>query len=269
MADTKPGTPVVPNTPAVVIAPAWVDPISGATYVHADLEQGQREWANSEYIPPQRTHEQLGSAESWATYIKKFHGDDLGTLLTWGPCGFKAILDYHISMDDPGRCQWIAEMKFEFSNEWIQWRSMRENSPWPHKKAIERLEDLSEDITEPSPADLMNLIRNLRSTVNATAQTELLVDGTTRVGFTQEKAVKGISDVALPSEFTIAIPVLRGSDVRYKIAVKLRANVDDQAHLALRFSIPSSERILDAVYKDELKIAETVLGKGYTILRAN
>jgi hypothetical protein len=256
-----------PDT-AVIVAATYKDPQTGALYVHSDLVKAAEPWADETHIPPPKADEKFGDVESWAEYVKAFAVTDNAPFLTWSSQGLRAVLDYHEGIDSPGRLQWTAAHPFQRSPEWEHWRDVVAQSPWGHKRAVERLEDLSEDITEPVPSELMNLLRNLRTTVNANAQTELLPDGTTRVGFVQDKAVRSISDVALPPEIHIAIPILKGHDVRYKLAVRLRASVDDQAHLTLRFSIPNAERVLEAVYADQVAMAKTLLGMGYLLLRA-
>jgi hypothetical protein len=115
----------------------------------------------------------------------------------------------------------------------------------------------------------MALLGSMRATVNKSAQTELRPDGTTSVTWSDAKNIAargGTTD--LPPEFTITIPVLKGHDVRYKLAVRLRASVDDQARLALRFSIPLAERALEAVFSDRVAAAKLLLGDGFVILRA-
>lgn len=270
MSDTLPGEAANERTPAVVVDATYKDPRTGALYVHHDLDAAQPAWADEEHISPPRADEKFGDVESWAKYVTQYigPGPDLPPFLTWNSVGLRAVLDYHEHVDQAGRCQWLASMPFEKSPEWNHWRELVAQSPWAHRKAVERIEDLAEDITDPMAAELMNLLRNLRSTVNATAQTELLPDGTTRVGFTQDKAVRGVSDMALPPEFTITIPILKGHDVRYKLAVRLRASVDNDAHLTLRFSIPTAERALEAVYSDQVAAARQLLGDGFPLLRA-
>lgn len=270
MPDTLPGEAANERTPAVVVEATYKDEETGALYVHTDLVQTQQAWAEEAHIPPPKADERFGDVESWAKYVTQYIGPapDLPPFLTWNSAGLRAVLDYHEHLGQAGRCQWVASHPFQKSPEWEHWRELVAQSPLAHRKAVERIEDLAEDITDPMAAELMNLLRNLRSTVNATAQTELLPDGTTRVGFTQDKAVRGVSDMALPPEFTIAIPILKGHDVRYKLAVRLRASVDNDAHLTLRFSIPTAERALEAVYLDQITAAKALLGDGFPLLRA-
>lgn len=262
------------TAPRLAIAPSYTAP-DGSVYVHTDLHRVVDAWAVEEHIRP--THEKiaLGDVESWVAYVRRFAGggEEFAPLLTWGSRGLSATLDYH-SAGEPDRCQWVATMPFTLSPEWRAWTALANNHAIPHRAAIERLEDLAGDILEPAPADLMALLRTLRASVNATASTDLRADGTTSVSFQQDKKIVGGGSIDLPPEFTIGIRVLTGHvgedgrPVLYKLAVRLRASVDDAAHLALRFAIPGAERVLEDVYADRVEAARKQLGDGYALLRA-
>jgi hypothetical protein len=281
MATTQPvNSGCVQAAPHLVIAPSWKDPTTGALYIHADLEQAQAPWEEEDHIPPMRRTENFGDVESFVAYVKRF--GDVGAyqpLLTWCSRGLVAILDYASGetpevQSEPGRCQWQATLRFVPSVQWQAWTSLANGQPVSQKQAVEKLEDLAEDIKEPAPADLMGLLRSLRASVNAKADAELRPDGTTSIAFTRDTAVKsGTSLVDLPSAISIAIPVLKGhvaegKPVVYRVQVRVRVSVDDSAHLALRFSIPNAERILEATYEDRVSAAKALLGDQYQLLRA-
>jgi uncharacterized protein YfdQ (DUF2303 family) len=183
-----------------------------------------------------------------------------------------AVLDYHQNdglEGAPGRLQWTAHHPFTPSPEWKAWMSLCTGHAVAQREAIERLEDMATDITDPVPAELMNLLRSLRTSVNKSAETELRPDGSTSVRFADDKNVAARGGTAdLPSEFSISIPLLKGLPQRYGLKVRLRATVTDQARLALRFSIPLAEQALEMVYADRVASAKALLGDGFSVLRA-
>lgn len=274
MSETLP-TSERPTAPAVVVAPTYKDPITGALYVHSDLQMCQGPWEEETHVGPIRCTERFGDVESWVAYVRRFCvPDEHQPLLTWNRCGLRAVLDYHAGEDAPGRCQWTAEYPFETSIQWRAWMGLASGQAVGQKAAVERLEELAEDIVEPPAADLAQLLRTLRATVKATADAELRPDGTTAVAFSQDARVKSADSVELPSSFTIAIPVLRGHvdqegrPVLYRLQVRVRASVDESAKLTLRFTIPTAERVLEAVYEDRVNAARELLGESYSLLRA-
>jgi uncharacterized protein YfdQ (DUF2303 family) len=248
-------------------------------YVHKDLVQVVDPFLVEQHIGPIKRTERFGDVESWVSYVQAYSPHDAeveadGLLLTWSEAGLAAVLDYH-SVDEPGRCQWQAIHPFERSVQWRAWLALADGKPKPHRQALEALEDLAPDIVQPDAATLAGILRQLRASSAASADTELRPDGTTRVSFTRNTSVKsGAGELDLPAEFQIAIPILKGhsdekgAPVLYRLGVRLRVGVDDSAHLALRFSIPSAERALEDVFRDRVEHARTLLGDGYALLRA-
>ena len=256
----------------IILAPSVQDPESGALWIHRDYMNVIEPYAAEQHVGPIKAEESFGDVESWVSYVQEYAADMGGRFLTWNAQALRAVMDY-TDGNEAGRNQWIARCPFTRSAEWEAWTRTATGQGIPHKKAIEFFEDHAEDITEPSPAELTNLLRLLRSNVTANATTELRPDGTTFVGFNQDKSVKAGS-VDLPPEFQIAIPVLRGhvdadgKAVRYALTVRLRASVGDDAHLALRLSIPAAERVLEEVFAERVQSAKELLGDEFKILRA-
>jgi len=244
----------------------------GALYVHKDLVKVREPWAEAEHIGPIDEAERFGDVESWAGYLGRF---GKRPLVTWNAEGLHAVLDYHSDDGSPNRCDWWADYPFVPSLEWEAWMQLASGAAVGHRKAVEFLEDHSPDILEPIATDLMGLLRSLRANVTANAQTELRPDGTTNVSFAENKTVSGgAGHVALPSEITIGIPVLKGhideagAAVNYRLTVRLRASVDDGAHLSLRFSIPLAERVLEDVYAERIAKARELVSPDIAIWRA-
>ncbi len=266
------------TAPSIVVAPMYQDPITRALYVHQDLVRVQEPWAEEAHVSPMNVTERFGDVESFVDYVKRFGGDDISApkpFLTWNARGLEATLDYATPGGVPGRCRWDAVHPFVTTRQWNAWMTLAGGRPVGQRQTIETLEDLGADILEPTPTELANLLRTLRAAVSAKADTELRPDGTTNVSFVQDKTVKsGTGDVALPPSFTIGIPVLKGHvddegrPVVYKLQVRLRVSVDDQARLAFRFSIPDAERVLEDVYADRVKLAKELLGPEFSLLRA-
>jgi hypothetical protein len=266
-----------PTAPAVIIAPYYKDPQTGALYVHGDLKAAADPWAAEDHIGPARVDERFGDVESWANYVLRFGGvAPYLPFLTWNARGFRAVLDYHTS-EGPNRAQWVAAHPFEWSREWRKWTQLASGAALAQRALVENIEDLGEDIVEPGAADLAQLLRSLRATVNASASAEIRADGSTSVSYQQDKAVKsGTSNVGveLPPTFVIAIPVLKGHmngegrPVRYKLTVRVRASVDDNAHLSFRLSIPNADAVVESVYADRVQTAAGLLPDEFEILRA-
>ncbi len=257
----------------ITVAATWKDPQTKALYVHSDLVRVQNAYAEEAHVAPMSAKETFGDVESFVRYVH-LYGRAPTAHLTWNSAGLRAILDYADAENgDPGRCQWAALLPFRRSLQWEAWLSFANGQSLGQKSAVEKLEDLASDIVEPAPADLMGLLRGLRATVNAKADTELRPDGTTKVAFERDAKVQSASSLELPSSFAIAIPVLKGHvaegrPVVYRLDVRLRVSVDDGAKLLLRFTIPNAERVLEDVYAERVATAKGLLAANYELLRA-
>lgn len=279
-------TGAVRSANTLTVAATYVDPITKALYVHKDLEQVLPDWAIEQHLPPIARTEHFGDVESWASYVRRFgqaaaHENDEGAFdlpfLTWSERGLTAILDYHAADGTADRCQWLAEHRFERSHQWQRWAQLANGKARTQREVLEALEDYAEDIREPAPAQLIGILRMLRATAGATAESELAPDGSTHIVYAKSNAVKA-GELDLPSEFQVQIQVLRGhveptsdgktTPVLYRLPVRVRVSVDDSAHLAIRLSMPTAERTLEAVLADQVQAAERLLGAGYELLRA-
>jgi hypothetical protein len=276
MPDTVPST--AENEQFAVQVDASVrDDKTGALWVHKDLVQVLAPWDVEGHIRPIRADEQFGDVESWAKYVLHYANSTDVPLpfATWNSDGLMAVLDYHLGHNAPGRTQWCARMPFTEAPEFAAWMTLADGRGKTQRVAIEALEDRAADIVEPAAGELMAMLRTLRTTVNKSAQTELRPDGGTAVNYIDDKGISARGGtVELPSEITIRVPILKGhvddqgKPVVYELKVRLRASVGDDAHLALRFSIPNAERALEAVYADRVALAKRLLGDGFDVLRA-
>lgn len=265
------------TAPRLSIAPSYTDPVTKQTYVHQDLLATDADWQVENHIPPINRTERFGDVDGWVAYVQQFSDDNRPPFLTWSERGLQAVLDYHVSEDQPGRCQWLAVHDFTRSHAWNVWSLLANGRPRSQREVLELLEDNQADIVDPAPAQLLAVLRTLRATASATADTELLADGSTKVVWQKQTGVKS-AELDLPSEFRIAIPVLKGhqapneqgklAPVVYSLAVRIRASVDDQAKLALRLSMPDAERVLEAVFADRVSAAAELLGPEMALYRA-
>ncbi|MGE3267113.1 MAG: DUF2303 family protein [Chloroflexota bacterium] len=235
-------------------------------------------WAVEAHIPPINCTEKFGDVESWVNYTV-LYGKTGSEHLTWSERGLRAILDYHGTEGEPNRCQWIAVHPFELTTQWKAWRTLCSGAPIDQRKLVEAFEDLGEDISDPPAADLLVLLRTLRGSVNATAATELNADGSTAIDFKSSTTINAGKDqkAKLPPTITIRVPVLKGHaeeqegkavPVVYSLPVRIRASVGEGAKLVFRLSMPTAERVLEAVYADRVASAKQLLGEAYTLLRA-
>ena len=259
--------------PRLSVPPAYLDHETHALWVHKDLVQVRNDYELEKYVHPADEEVELGDVMSWVDYVKRY-GHAPTALLTWNENGLMAKLDYHSAPDEsglygPGRLKWEATYRFAFSPEFKAWAQLCNGNFMNQKDLVEALEDHTDDIQDPSSADLLLLIRSLRSNVTSTASSELREDGTSHVKFEKEGRVNGGSDeVAIPGTFTIAIPVLKGDAVRFAIKIRLRLIIPENSPKpAFRLSMVNLDRVKDAVYLERVNQARALLPEAFSILR--
>lgn len=256
--------------PHLIIAPGY-DAGNGELYIHKDLVKVRDAFANEGHIGPVKAETKLGDIPSWVAYIERFRTPD--TFVTWNRKGIEAHLDYHnrtTAARDAHRAQYAFEYTFQFS----RWTNFANGAPKTQKQAVEFLEDNMPDIIEPEAATLLSILRQLRATVAAQSDVELRPDGTANVKFQKDQKVIQGADAELPASLEIIVPVLKGHRdsenkvVRYRLVVRIRASVGDNAQLALRFYMPQVEEVLEQVYDELVATAQSQLGSEPQILRA-
>lgn len=227
----------------------------GSVYIHESLTLRAAPFALSE---------RFGDLESWVAYIKA-HADSTN-LLTWNAQGFRAKLEYETERTDRGT--WEATYPFEATPQWRAWQGFANGTGHTQNQSVEFLDDHAADIVTPAATELLNLLRSLRANVNKSAASELRADGSAHITFEDERRVtSGTNQIDLPAEIEIGVPVLKGDVQPWKLVVKLRVSVGADARLALRFSVPQAEEVLETVYAERVAKAKELLGK-VELLRA-
>lgn len=245
------------------------DTATGALWVHKDLLQVRQDWEIETHIAPAHVDEAFADVASFAAYVKRYTPAGEPPHLTWNSRGLRAVLDYHEAVGVTDRCQWVARLPFEHSAEWKAWTAFANGQAHPQREAVERLEDLAEDIVEPAETDLLLILRSLRANVTAQASTELRPDGTMDVAFSRDERVSGKdTSVSLPGIIRVAVPVLHGDSEKWEIKIRLRVAVGADAKPAFRFSLINADRVLESVYAERVSAAASALGDEFVLLRA-
>jgi len=288
---TKETNPVDPNVTftlsekASIVHSSVTDTASKAMWVHKDLVQVRGPYEDEAHIPPMTATEHFGDVDSFVQYVVRYGGDGSHVHARWNSKGFIATLDYPAPGEIGGRRAWTANYEFCHTPQWLRWQSICGGAAIAQKTAVEWLENYADDIADPSPVELANILRHLRTTVNSKADVQIKEDGTQAVSFSKDTTVRGggvDGEAVVPNVFSISIPVLKGhinadgKPVVYSIQVRLRLAVDDKDHLGVRFAMPDAERVLEDVYTDRVTLCKSLLdlagqatGSQYFLLRAN
>lgn len=146
---------------------------------------------------------------------------------------FAGIVDYHVINGIPpagAGANWgqhSVNLTLGFTPEWIRW-TRSDGQPLSQVAFAEMIEDNLPDITDPSAADLLEIVQdltakkavNFKSTARlSNGQVGILYDETITTG-------KREGQIDLPSQFTISIAPFRGSPA-VGITVRLRFRINE------------------------------------------
>jgi uncharacterized protein YfdQ (DUF2303 family) len=277
------------EAPHIVAEAAYTDPKTGAVYIHQDLIQTVEPWAIEQHIGPLAEVQRFGDIESWVAYVHRFSAVGAGEyapLLTWSERGLAAVLDYHGQDGTPNRCDWRAEHPFERTKPWTAWAQLADGRARSQRDVVEALEDMADDIVEPTSGELLTLLRTLKGTSKAEGTAELRPDGTTSITYAKTTTVQ-TGGIDVPSFIKISVPVFKGhtvmadvldangkptgtqrpAPVRYALTVRIRVDSDD-GKVSFRLTRPQAETVFESALSDRIATTRELLGDDWSLLRA-
>lgn len=194
---------------------------------------------------------------SFVAYHKLFA--DEGTRVFADEPGRKvlAVLDYHEASAEAVRPRWGSHrvtLHVRESEEWKVWAGMN-NKPMTQQGFAEFLEQNAMDITSQSTAAIIEMARDLEATTETDFASGLrMANGQTKLRWTETvKARVGSSEVTLPDQFGIGIPVFVGGAAQ-PVNCLLRFRVKD-GKLTFWYTMVRPESVLRTAFlaaRDEI-----------------
>lgn len=275
MTKTEPIDGVLDSTaPLLAVEATYLDPVTGALYVHEDLRQVRGDWDREAHISPFAASERFGDVASWTEFVTRYSVAS-PPLLTWNTTKLRAVLDFG-TMDAPGRGAVTAEHPFQTTRQFLSWTQLADNRARTQKALIEALEERRTDIRQPDAATIVGLLRALKVSVNLQAESSMDEHGNTTLKYSRDTS----SPLKLPPAMTIGIPILKGhtaedksgkvGPVIYELDVLIRVDQEgdgDKARVMFRLTIPNAEQALEDAVMDRVATAKALLGEELTILR--
>lgn len=162
---------------------------------------------------------------SFAEYYRKFCDDASRVFADEAKRSVVAVLDYHEKQPRWGSHKLTLELRH--SEEWITWAG-RNNKQMTQQEFSEFLEQNSMDISDPNPASIVEIARDLQGTTEVEFGSGLrMQDGQVRFKYTEQtKTTVGASQITVPESFTLSIPVFIGASAG-RIKALLRHRVKE------------------------------------------
>ena len=147
-----------------------------------------------------------------------------------------------------------TEFKLERTPEWTEWNA--QSGRWMSQESFcDFLEDHLGNVVAPCGAELLELVANFRQMTRVEYGSSYRgSDGQIMLEYKERKEGAGGRDMALPAEFMLHLPVVKGAEAMttYELKARLRVRVQEDHKLALQYTlvrpdIPADNAISDIV----------------------
>jgi uncharacterized protein YfdQ (DUF2303 family) len=183
-------------------------------------------------LPPHiiKTAVVVDQRTSLSAYVNRFSDDRSILIADYDAGSIQAVLDWHVDNDSKNELPCAAQPrqhtcthKLRPSEEFKRWAEM-ENSFHGQAEFAAFLEENAVDVTEPEPAVLIEISRDLEGTQGVTFKSSTRLENGDR-SFVYETETRAKGDIKVPREFVLSIPLYEGEEpVPLRCAFRWRIN---------------------------------------------
>ena len=205
---------------------------------------------NDHAAHPERTKATVSvlDPESFIEYYSLFSDENSRVFAFEPEIKVTAVLDYHAAgLGNPRWCQHRVVLNLRQSEEWKRWLGAN-NRKFGQEEFAEFLEQNSIDITVPTPADMMEVAKDLQAKTEVEfAAGVRMNDGQVRFRYTETtKSSVGAGQLAVPEQFVVCLPAFVGGP-RVPMQALFRFRVVE-GKLSLWYTLVRPEEVLRTAF---------------------
>lgn len=215
----------------------------------------------------------LETADSIVVYLKDYKSDGSRLFANIGADTIVGVIDYHegrlsavadlggaesVSADHEAKADFTdhrATLKLARSEEWKTWTA-QDGQLMDHLAFARFLYENKQDVKDPSGADLLDIVRDLRGTrlKKFTGDMNLNASGTS-FEYEDKAQVSAKESVTIPETFRLFIPVYFDG-AKVEVTAQLRHDVDEGGRLFLGFKLMRPEYVRQSTFMDVVRDVE-------------
>lgn len=200
----------------------------------------------------------MNDAASFVSYWGQQNSETSRIYGCMNPVAFTAVFDDHHG-DNAGWREYRCVYTPKHSKEWQEWTARSKQNFEGNAAFAIWLEDHAIDITKPDPARMMDIAINIKvKQEQGFSNAVRLQDGNIQLHYTNEvtagaKSAAG-SNVSIPEQFTIEIPVFEGiGATKYKVDARFRYRLHGNGTLNIQFELVRPHKIVELAFSDLLQ----------------
>lgn len=158
-----------------------------------------------------------------------------------------------------------------YTPEWKAWTE-KDQKTMGQEAFCDFLEDHQKEIVSPNGSELLEMVANFRQMTRVEYGSSYRgSDGQIMLEYKERKEGAGGKDMALPAEFVLHLPVIKGAEemTTYEVKARLRVRVDSDTHrltlqyMLVRPDVPQDNAISDMVQhlRESLPMVNVYAGK--------
>lgn len=208
---------------------------------------------------------ELITSESFVEYFNRYATESSTIFVNDKDSSFTAVMDYHDNPDQPSWKRHVATYKCPKTKEWSAWEKFN-NERMSQEDFALFIEDNLREITDPNPADMLQIASTLKAKNNVDFKSGIRLDNG-EVQFTYTENIQGQAGVTgqlqIPEKIQLTMaPFMKGC--AYNIEARFRYRIAPNG-LSMWYTLIRPHVFVDDAFADATAKIKEGMAKGHLV----